>query len=196
MALGTVSWFDPQQQHGVICLETGGEVYVTASALDDISPRFPLQGQRVECTVVVGPAGRSLEHVRVVYGSGVPAEAADEPSSRRAGTRLEPVARSEAQLRQLRDEVLGRFSSDPQCVLLGSLDTLNWVLGERRAAPVSGPCAAAASGADVEHEEERAHEARGHPRLSGVSPEYAAGVEQTLRWLEGKTDDPPLPTTP
>jgi hypothetical protein len=101
-------------------------------------------------------------------------------------------ARSEVDVRQLRDEVVGRVQFHPEPRFLGVLAALEWALGDRESAPVTGPAGPPSSGGDLVHEEQHAHRVGEHPRLSGMAPEYADAVKRTLLWLEGKTEERPL----
>jgi hypothetical protein len=100
--------------------------------------------------------------------------------------------RPEAEVRQVRDEVLEQLHGHPEPRLQGILAALEWTLGRRGTAPVTGPAEPPTSGSQLAHEHQGAHQASEHPRLSGMAPEYIMAVEQTLLWLEGKSEDRPI----
>jgi hypothetical protein len=93
---------------------------------------------------------------------------------------------------QVRDEVLERLHSHPEPRLQGILAALEWTLGRRETAPVTGPAEPPSAGSQLAHQQQGAHQASEHPRLSGMAPEYITAVEQTLLWLEGKSEDRPI----
>jgi hypothetical protein len=97
-------------------------------------------------------------------------------------------ARPEPEVRLIRDEVVAELAHHPQPRLLGILAVLEWALGQRETAPISGPAKPPSTQRRLAHEEYRAHQACEHPRLSGVDAKYVSAVEHTLRWLEGKTE--------
>ncbi len=88
--------------------------------------------------------------------------------------------RPEAEVRQGRDEVIEQLHSHPEPRLQGILAALEWTLGRRETAPVTGPAEPPSSDSQLAREEQGAHQAYEHPRLSGMAPEYVTAVEQTL----------------
>lgn len=179
MAHGMVRWFDGQQARGSIALDVGGEVSVSRSAIVDPSGSLE-HGQRVECRVVVGHHGWSAEQVRIIAGP-------HHPDPEHVGGGI----RTEAEVCKLREEVTAELALHPECRLLGMLATLDWALGARTSAPVTGPAQPPASVLDLMEEEDQAHEMGTHPRLSGIDPEYIEAVEHTLLWLEASTEERP-----
>ena len=107
------------------------------------------------------------------------------------GTHPGGGARPDAEVRLIRDEVVAELAHHPEPRLLGILAVLEWALGQRETAPLTGPANPPSTKGRLAHEEHRAHQACEHPRLSGVDAEYAAAVEGTLRWLEGKSESCP-----
>jgi hypothetical protein len=100
--------------------------------------------------------------------------------------------RPEAEVRQVRDDVIEQLHGHPEPRLQGILAAIEWTLGRRESAPVTGATEPPSSGSQLAHEQHRAHQASEHPRLSGMAPEYITAVQQTLLWLEGKSEVRPI----
>ena len=77
----------------------------------------------------------------------------------------------------------------------GIADAARWALGELDRAPVSGTFTGRGVRPDVRAmraEDYRADDAVRRPAPSGVSGVYANGVQHTLMWITGDTDESPI----
>jgi CspA family cold shock protein len=63
---GTVKWFNEARGFGFIARDTGADVFVHFSAIEDVGFRALNEGQRVEFNVEQGPKGPRASHVRVL----------------------------------------------------------------------------------------------------------------------------------
>jgi CspA family cold shock protein len=63
---GTVKWFNEARGFGFITRDTGADVFVHFSAIEDVGVRALKEGQRVEFNVEQGPKGPRASHVRVL----------------------------------------------------------------------------------------------------------------------------------
>jgi CspA family cold shock protein len=63
---GTVKWFSEARGFGFIARDTGADVFVHFSAIEDVGFRALNEGQRVEFNVEQGPKGPRATHVRVL----------------------------------------------------------------------------------------------------------------------------------
>jgi CspA family cold shock protein len=66
---GTVKWFNEARGFGFIARDTGADVFVHFSAIEDVGFRALNEGQRVEFNVEQGPKGPRASHVRVLSTS-------------------------------------------------------------------------------------------------------------------------------
>ena len=60
---GTVKWFNATKGYGFIARESGEDVFVHHSAIQDEGYRTLNEGQRVEFTLERGPNGLQATHV-------------------------------------------------------------------------------------------------------------------------------------
>ena len=77
----------------------------------------------------------------------------------------------------------------------GIVEAAQWALGELEAAPISGTRTGLGVIPDVdvmEEEDDRAEWALRHPREAGYSSSYSNGVQHTMMWIVGDTDDSPI----
>jgi CspA family cold shock protein len=61
---GTVKWFNAGKGYGFIARETGEDVFVHHSAIEEEGFRSLDEGQQVEFNVEQGPKGLQATHVR------------------------------------------------------------------------------------------------------------------------------------
>jgi CspA family cold shock protein len=66
---GTVKWFSEARGFGFIVRDTGADVFVHFSAIEDVGFRALNEGQRVEFNVEQAPKGPRASHVRVLGAS-------------------------------------------------------------------------------------------------------------------------------
>jgi CspA family cold shock protein len=66
MARGTVKWFDAKKGYGFISQESGEDVFVHYTAIQEEGFRTLDEGQTVEFDVVQGKKGLQAENVRKV----------------------------------------------------------------------------------------------------------------------------------
>jgi CspA family cold shock protein len=64
MAKGTVKWFNDQKGYGFIAPESGPDVFVHFSAIQEEGFKSLAEGQAVEFEVVQGPKGPQAANVR------------------------------------------------------------------------------------------------------------------------------------
>jgi len=63
---GTVKWFNNTKGYGFIARETGGDVFVHHSAIEEAGFRSLHEDQQVEFAVEEGPKGLRAVHVKVL----------------------------------------------------------------------------------------------------------------------------------
>jgi CspA family cold shock protein len=61
---GTVKWFSDQKGYGFIARDTGDDVFVHHSAIDEAGFRGLTEGERVEFTIQQGQKGPAAANVR------------------------------------------------------------------------------------------------------------------------------------
>jgi CspA family cold shock protein len=64
MAKGTVKWFNDQKGYGFIAQESGPDVFVHFSAIQDEGFKSLAEGQQVEFEVIQGPKGPQAANVK------------------------------------------------------------------------------------------------------------------------------------
>lgn len=64
MAKGTVKWFNDQKGYGFIAQDSGPDVFVHFSAIQDEGFKSVAEGQQVEFDVVQGPKGPQAANVK------------------------------------------------------------------------------------------------------------------------------------
>jgi hypothetical protein len=77
----------------------------------------------------------------------------------------------------------------------GIIDAASWALGELERAPISRTLTGKGVVPDadlIEDEDDKADWALRHPREAGTTSAYANGVQHTLMWVGGDTDEPPI----
>jgi hypothetical protein len=77
----------------------------------------------------------------------------------------------------------------------GIADAASWALGELEMAPISRTPTGRGVVPDadlIEVEDDKAEWALRHPREAGTTYSYANGVQHTLMWIGGDTDDCPI----
>ena len=68
MASGTVKWFNEQKGFGFITQDSGPDVFVHYSAIEETGFKSLNEGDQVQFEVVPGPKGPQAKSVKKVYG--------------------------------------------------------------------------------------------------------------------------------
>jgi hypothetical protein len=87
------------------------------------------------------------------------------------------------------------YSADSKARFSGILATLQWVAGEAVPSPIDQRPGVTPSAQAVEDELSSAYEViyRRRPPSKVLNSSYAGGVEATLLWALGRSDEPPTP---
>ncbi|RZU33411.1 hypothetical protein [Blastococcus saxobsidens] len=87
------------------------------------------------------------------------------------------------------------YSADAKARFSGILATLQWVAGEVVPSPIDQRPGVTPSSQAVEDELANAYDViyRRRPPSKVVNGSYAGGVEATLLWALGRSDEPPTP---